>query len=381
MVYCLKILSYNYQFGVHMTYTLETKAFFFNAKTDYLPYYKHFILTLPYASTAKDILIAIKAQNEDFSYPESNLIFKINDLMVEGDTSLSTIVEKLGTQLHINPANSYRSNNGLIINDDDFMQSYALLAPYATQSDEAYYKTLYALHYASETEKFDHSYIGDAILVLAHKMIEEGSIHKEAILKAITSPSSSLLDCEYENNLFDAQDHTASIVALKEMVKYCDDEEYPSLLDIIKARFRRKKDEKESEKITLNKPRVDVEVEALEEKHIAYYAGTHTGNEKNISKSIANLGTNEVDFSRKYKLSGLSILEDNRKLALHKAGATLLDAYDAGAEVLVIEDEETFDIFQTHFTAIENTIGRKIRNLDLITAKGFILQSQAIKLT
>jgi len=363
-----------------MTYTLETKAFFFNAKTDYLPYYKHFTLTLPYDASAKDILIAIKAQNENFTYPESNLIFKINDLMVEGDTSLSTIVEKLGTQLHINPANSYRSNNGLIINDDDFMKSYALLAPYATESDEAYYKTLYALHYASETEKFDHSYIGDAILVLAHKMIDEGSIHKEAILKAITSKSSSLLDCEYENNLFDAQDHTASIASLKELAKNDDNDEHPSLLDIIKASFSNKKDEKD-EKIILAKPRVDVEVEALEEKHIAYYAGTHTGNERNISKAIKSLGTKEIHFSRKHKLSGLSIVQENKKLALHKAGATLLDACDAGAEVLVIEDEETFDMFQRYFSDIEKTIGRKINDLELTTAKGFILQSQAIKLT
>jgi len=381
--YTVYNLSYNYHFGVFMSYTLETKAFFFNAKTDYLPYYKHFTLTLPYDASAKDMLIAIKAQNEDFSYPESNLIFKINDLMVEGDTPLSAIVEKLGTQLRIDPANSYRSNNGLIINDDDFMQSYALLAPYATESDEAYYKTLYALHYASETEKFDHSYIGDALLILAHHMISEGSIHKEAILNAITSKSSSLLDCEYENNLFDAQDHTQTIASLKDMVKNHDDDEHPSLLDMIKAHFgtKKEKEKKTIEKITLNKPRVDVEIEALEEKHIAYYAGTHKGNEKNISKAIKSLDTKEIHFSRKHKLSGLSILQDNKKLALHKAGATLLDAYDAGVEVLVIEDEETFDMFQTHFTAIENTIGRKIKNLDLITAKGFILQSQAIKLT
>jgi len=364
--------------GVLMSHTLtiKAKAFFFNAKTDYLAYYKHFTLNLAPEAQAKDILIAIKAQNEDFSYPESNLIFKINDLMVEGDTPLSTIVEKLGTQLHIKPANSYRANNGLIINDDDFMKSYALLAPYATESDEAYYKTLYALHYASETEKFDHTYIGDAILVLAHKMISEGSIHKEAILDAITSVNSGLLDCEYENNLFATQDHGTSIEALKEMLQH-DDDAHPSLLDMLKTRFGKKKEIEE--KIVLQKPRVDVDVEKLEEKHIAYYAGTVTDNAVNISKYITGLGTKEVHFSRKHKRSGLSILKDNQTLALQKAGAILLDAYDSGAEVLVIEDGSCFDMFQKHFKEIENTLGRKIQNLDLITAKGFILQAQAIK--
>ena len=132
---------------------------------------------------------------------------------------------------------NYRSNNGLKINDDDFMQSFELLAPYASEADLKYYKTLYALHYASETEKFDRAYIGDAVLVLAHKMITEGSEHTEAILDAITSVDSGLLDCEYENNLFNAQDHTAAIDELKAMVKPTKN---PSFMERLSARFSKK---------------------------------------------------------------------------------------------------------------------------------------------
>ena len=156
-----------------MSQTLNIRAFFFNAKTDYLPYYKNFTLTVDADATAKDMLALIQEQNSDFSYPKQKLIMKINSLVVEAKEPISNIVEKLGTELLIEPANSYRSNNGLRINDDDFMASYALLEPYATEADLKYYKTLYALHYASETENFDREYIGDAILLLAAKMIEE----------------------------------------------------------------------------------------------------------------------------------------------------------------------------------------------------------------
>ena len=123
------------------------------------------------------------------------------------------------------------------------MKSFEILAPYASEADLKYYKTLYALHYASETEKFDHEYIGDAVLVLAHKMITEGSEHTEAILDTITSANSGLFDCEYENNLFNAQDHTAAIDELKAMAK---PEEGPSLCAQLIARFS-KKEEKEVE--------------------------------------------------------------------------------------------------------------------------------------
>jgi len=132
-----------------MLHKLEIRAFFFNAKTDYLPYYKHFNITLEDDATAEDLLLAIQTKNENFSFPKQQLVFKINDLVVNARHTIEEIVAKCGTSLQIDPVTSYRSNNGLIINDNDFMQSFALLEPYASEADLDYYKTLYALHYAS----------------------------------------------------------------------------------------------------------------------------------------------------------------------------------------------------------------------------------------
>ncbi|HEY9128241.1 MAG TPA: hypothetical protein VIN02_00235, partial [Sulfurovum sp.] len=202
-----------------MSQKLEIRAFFFNAKTDYLPYYKNFSINVDDDATAKDLLAKIEEENENFSYPKQKLVMKINGLVVEAKQSVTSLVERFGTVMQIDPVNSYRSNDGLKINDSDFMQSFELLAPYASEADLKHYKTLYALHYASETEKFDREYIGDAVLVLAHKMITEGSEYAEEILQALTSAHSGLFDCEYENNLFNAQDHTAAINELKAMAK------------------------------------------------------------------------------------------------------------------------------------------------------------------
>ncbi len=357
-----------------MSYALTIKAFFFNAKTDYLPYYKHFTLTVEKDATAKDVLGLIEEKNFAFSYPKQKLIMKINGLVVEGKEAVANIVEKLGNELTIEPVKSYRSNDGLKINDADFMKSYAILEPYATASDLKYYKTLYALHYASETENFDHAYIGDAILVLAHKMISEGNEHKEAILEAISSAYSGLFDCEYENNLFNAQSHTAAITALKDMLQN-EENEHPSLLDIIKDKFCKDK----KEKVPTKKERTVKNIENLEEKTIAYYAGRQGENETLVSKAIAQMGAKEIQTSRRNKLSGLSILNDSKKLALTKAGTTLLDAYDAGAEVLVVEDEAYYEMFEKHFKEIEGIMGRKMRGLELILAKDFLLEASTTK--
>jgi hypothetical protein len=356
-----------------MSYTINARAFFFNAKTDYLPYYKNFTLTLTEDATAKAILEAIQAQNEDFSFPQLNLVFRINDLVVEEETPLASIIARLGTNLKIDPVTSYRSNNGLIINNHDFMQSFDLLAPYATSSDKKYYKTLYALHYASETSNFDRDYIGDAVLVLAHKMISEGNEDKESILNAITTPYSGLLDCEYENNLFNTQSYAAAITALKEMVKD-NSSEHPSLLDMIKSRFFNTKEEAKNSKPKTQ--RNTIEIKDIEAKQVAYYAG----NSKNtdVLEQISNRGMASVNFSRTHKLSGVTLIEDNKNLAFKKAGATLLDAFDAGAEVLIVEDEASYMMFKKYFKAIENTIGRKIIGLELISSKDFMTQTNII---
>jgi len=347
-----------------MSHKLTIKAFFFNAKTDYLPYYKHFTVNMADDATAKELLIKIQEQNENFSFPKQHLVFKVNGLVVEAKELLSKMVERLGTELQIDPVNSYRANDGLKINDKDFMQSYELLAPYASESDLKYYKTLYALHYASESANFNRAYMGDAVLVLAHKMISDGSAYEEEILSAI---SDGLLDCEYENNLFNAEDHRGDIEALK---KLANPDVGPSLCSLIMTRLRGKEKE-----VVVAKRKV-ITIENLEEKTIAHYAGLASHSEIHALLDEANM--REVHFSRVNKLSGLDIVESNKDLAFKKAGATLLEAFDAGAEVLVVEDLDTLDMFVKNFSAIERTIGRKIIGLELISTEDFIAQISSI---
>ena len=352
-----------------MSHKLTVRAFFFNAKTDYLPYYKNFTLKLAEDATAKSIVQAIKAQNDMFSYPALNLVFKINDLVVEEDTPVASIIERLGDTLQIDPVSTYRANNGLIINDHDFMQSFELLAPYASTSDKKYYKGLYALHYASETSNFERSYIGDAVLMLAHKMISEGNEHKDAILEAISSPHSGLFDCEYENNLFNAEHHEAEITALKHLARPQDE---PSLFSKLMTRFS-----KQEEEVIVERQSKVQNIENLLEKSIAYYPAL--ANNETMDKLIDEQHIKLIKFSRAHKLSGATIMEGNKALALEKAGTTLLDAYDAGAEVLVVESTDKYETFVKHFSAIESTIGRKMLGLELICAEDFISQVSTMK--
>ena len=343
-----------------MSHKLTIKAFFFNAKTDYLPYYKHFTITTEDDATAKDMLALIQEQNENFSYPKQHLVFKINGLVVEAKESVSKIVERLGNDLQIDPVSSYRSKDGLKINDSDFMKSYEFLAPYASESDAKYYKTLYALHYASESENYNRDYIGDAVLVLAHKMLSEGSEHEEEILAAISNVHSGLFDCEYENNLFNAQDHTASIESLK---KLANPEDGPSLCSLIMQRLTGK--EKVEKEIVVPERKVET-IDDLENKTVAFYGAS------------AETTSRVVNFSRATKLAGLSIIDESKEMALKKVGITLLEAFDSSAEVLVIENVDVLNMIKDNFSTIENLVGRKMIGFEFISLNDFTKQTAKV---
>ncbi len=329
--------------GQHMQHTLNVRAFFFNAKTDYLPYYKHFTMTLDAEAPAVEMLANIQTQNENFAYPTDKLVFKLNDLVIDGKETIGEIVAKLGTTLQVDPVLSYRSNHCLIINDDDFMKSFALLAPYASQEDKAYYESLYATHYASETFKFSHDYIGDAILLLAHRMIENGSEDKEAILQAISDPYDGLAACEYENNLFHAQDHTAAIEALNQMVTHPN---RSSFLDKITATLS-------------GKVLYPFEKESLVGSQIACYAQNRE-TLLQIHSQIEKADAKVIRFPRESKGCGRTLIGKQDNLAYLKAATTLLEALDSGAELLVVADSDNLAMFQTHFASIQKRIGREI---------------------
>ena len=322
---------------------LNVRAFFFNSETDYLPYYKNFALNMDKGATLLDVLNRVKTQNPDFSFPNKNIILRVNGQVTTADTLVTDIVDAMGTELKIDPATSYRSNNGLILNDDDFMKSFELLAPYATDEDKAFYETLYTTHYASETNIYNKPYIGDAILVLADRMIGNGSKNKEAILTAISDEFNGIRCCEYENNVFNGTNHTETIKNLKSML---------SLKDTASK----------CEKFTLRKKDHTLELETLEGAEIALYVGDKNSNElvETTKEKVSNAGAKFIAFDMSTKLAGQTLMDTHFELAHTKAGTMLLNALDSGADILVCAKDSDVAVFQKAIVHCERIMGRDI---------------------
>ena len=337
---------------------IDIKAFFFNATTDYLPYYKNFSFTVENHTKLVEVLKLIQEKNSDFSYPDEELLFRVNKLMVTGDEKVSDIVKALGSELTIEPALAYRSDNGLVLNNSDFLHQYrTLLSGHnTTKEDLAYYLTLYPVHYASETFNYNHEYIGDAILLLAHKMIvEDGSEYKDEILATINDEFNGIRCCEYENNIFQGEDHTEKINELKAMLNL---QESETVIDKLSA-------------LTLRKKSHELE-DTLEGTNIALYLGDKNSTEisEKIKTEAKASNINFIDFDMSTKKAGQSILDSYNELAYNKAGKVLLDALDNGADTLLCSKDTDVYFFQSVISNCEREHGRDIE-LKIISINEF----------
>ena len=336
---------------------VDIKAFFFNSKTDYLPYYKNFSFSLPSETKMKEVLRLIKEKNSDFSYPEEDLLFRVNELIVTGDETLADVVKELGNELKIHPALEYRSDNGLILNNHDFMHQYRRVFERhnANKEDLAYYITLYPLHYASETFNYNHEYIGDAILLLAHKMITDGSKYKDEILEAINDEFNGIRCCEYENNIFNGENHGSKIDELKAMLNL---KEKETLSDKISA-------------LTLRKKSHDLE-ESLENENVALYLGdkNSTAVIETLKNKAKEAKINVIDFDMSEKKAGQSLINEYKQLSYLKAGTVLLSALDSGANIFICSKDSDVNFFQSVISNCEREVGRDIE-LKIISLSTF----------
>jgi hypothetical protein len=310
---------------------LNLKVFLFNAKTDYLPYYKNYTLDVEPNEPISTILPKIKEQAREFAYPKSRVYFRVNSLVVDGNKSIKDIVDRFGNELTIEPISKYRAINSLIIDDSDFEESFNLLSEFCDSEDREFYEELYAHHYASESFNYNKNYIGDAVVILAEHLITKREDLTNDILAKITDDG-GLWDGEYENNMFDELDYT-------------------SIFDRLK-------------KVATNPPKNRVcklFTRGYKEHEIAGEFGLGVYGSSEFKKSIEAKGFVVTNFAMQNKKCGLLMANTNEKMALLKAGRLLADAYDSGANILVVEDSKILNFFKSNIGKIERVLNRDIK--------------------
>jgi len=363
-----------------MLQTLHVKLFFFNSKTDYLPYYKNYEYIIDENKKIIDLLAMIQEDEVAYKYPKQKTLLQVNSILVDGRLEIKKLVEKFGNEICIENADTYLAEHDLLFRDDDFMQKYTLLAPYCDESDLKYYKTHYRTYYASEMLKYNREYQGDALFLLAYRLLENDSKYKEEILKVISDNENGIGLYEFENSTFPSIDISEKVQALKQMIE-AEKVELPfkTTRNKIKMFFKNRE--------TLDIQYTDIkeiELEGVSKQihnkfkdfSIAYYHGTKAEKieqEKSISL-LKLVGAELVDFDLKEKACGLDIVKSAENVAYKKAGNILLDAFDNSADVFLVNTEEERKIFTSEKCSY--AVGREI-DLQIVTTSELLFKALA----
>ena len=188
------------------------------------------------------------------------------------------------------------------------------------------------MYYASESFIYEHNYIGDAIIVMASKMLNDEN--REYILDAISLDIDGINSCEYENRFFDGVDYSKEIESIKSLIRHT---HKASFIDKLQSKCRAKM-------------RKDVEVEDVNSQNIAIYYGNSN---ENIDVE------NEIKINSSKRLIGQSLAQINPNMMYSKAGKMLLEAFDKGAEVLLFANNSDCEMVRNNIADIEFYMGRE----------------------
>lgn len=332
---------------------LEISLFKFDAQSDYLPYYtKHFV-KIKEERTLLDVLKTIH-KDEAFGFnPHIDFGVVLNGLYTTLDIELETIKKEFGVELQIEPVNIKRVYKDLLINEDDFNEKFKLLEAFTTQADKALYDSYKLYYYASNTLNVNEEYIGDAIILLAYDLTQKQPENKMAILEVLNSKENGIaFHTSLKNRVFNLPEEIENnIVALQKELNVVSEASAQLL-------------KKGSKNIDFDKPcGTSIIKHTFKEFNIAYYTG-NKGCEK-THNILHALDANYLQLQSMNNDVAKEVLHLNEDFTYKLAAEVILDAFDNGADFMVVDNENDFYLFDGKRNELQRVSGREV-NLPVI---------------
>ncbi|QKF82653.1 DUF5644 domain-containing protein [Halarcobacter ebronensis] len=328
---------------------LEISLFRFDYKSDYLPYYTKNFIKIKNEKTLQEILNTINDE-APFEYRNTDhFLLVVNGYYTTTATTISDLVEDFGTDLTIEPISIRRAHTDLCINDADFQERLKVLAEFIDEEDIKKYNEYKIYFYASNTINYEYDYIGDAILLLAYDLIQKDNSKEKDILEALK---------EYECG---AQFHTN----LKNRV-FNFDNEVENKIETIREKLKLIKPIKEQNLFLDKKNSIDFGTfeddykikHNFEDFNLAYFSGL----EKDVQtlQLLESLNAKIIDTPSMHTDLALQTFHVNSDFSIKLASTVMLDAFDNSADLLVVDCENLFYLFDSNRKAMQKVSGREI---------------------
>jgi len=329
--------------------TLELNIFRFDAKSDYLPYYKKNFIKIKEQKNLLDIFNQIN-EDEPFDYiDDENFAIVVNKKYTTLGVKIEKLIETFGKDLTVEPLSIRRTNKDFIMDESDFESKIDIFDGLITKEDKREYLENKIYFYASNTLNFQYDYIGDPIILLAHKLIQREPNNKEKILKILdnqkcsvqyhTNLKNRLLDFDesIEKRIYQIKDFLGLIKDINEQ-NFCLDK--PS-----KVKFH---------EYNLNS---DIKY-GFDDFNIAYYYGNNKDEE--VTQFLDRLNAKKIYLENGNIDLNLETFHINRDLTIKLAASVMLEAYDGAADLLIVDSMEIFQLFDANRQSLSKAAGRDV---------------------
>lgn len=316
------------------------ELFHFDKKTDYLPYYKKY--TVRYNDDEKiiDLLNKLYAI-EPFGFDDTNgCKLKINGLYLTSDELITTVVDRVGTNLIIKPVSVYRAKKDLIVDKTDFLNKIDMYKNYLSEEEKEFYTKNFELeYYASNSLNINQDYIGDHALLIAYDIIQKHPETKNEVLKFI--------DDKVDGIWF----HTS----LKHRVLNFKADQEDKIRELF-TMMPQSRDFDPRKEYTATHSISEIS-QSFKGFNIASYNGQENCSfEDIIQKSEANY----IDMDSKNEdLAPYSYVADST-FSYKVAGQILLQAKDNNADFIIVRDDRDLYLFDKRQKRVEKAVGREI---------------------
>ncbi len=172
---------------------LELSVFRFDAKTDFLPYYKKHFLTIDPSKNVNELLATIHDEDISFDYPKGQYAaIKINGKALFTDVSIDGIIQSMGKSLILEPLNTRCVTKDMIVDTNDFYKKFDLLNACVDSKDKPQFEQYIIYHYASSVLDLVDGFQGDALFAFAYDMIQKYPERKAKIINVIANEQTGI---------------------------------------------------------------------------------------------------------------------------------------------------------------------------------------------
>jgi succinate dehydrogenase/fumarate reductase-like Fe-S protein len=165
--------------------SLTVKVFRFNAKSDFLPYYKKYEISVKEEDTLLDILNGIKKQDREFNFSNNQFVgIRVNSFAASLNVCIRTIIRFLKTDtIILEPLSEFYAVNDLEVDTNMFLKQLDRFGTFINDDDREQYKEFVSYYFTSPAIEFEREYFGDSFMLFAAFLIKKYPQKKEDILR------------------------------------------------------------------------------------------------------------------------------------------------------------------------------------------------------